>query len=104
MQSYVTVTGEDGKVSAGNITVWGRACLAYEPTTWLYGAFPGSAPEMTTTTTTTSRCHGRGARPVLRYASETVVSDPTYRVTAGTVYCYTRRVLGPVLFEAPYPS
>ena len=104
VQTFTTVDGEDGRVSAGNVTVWGRACLAYEPTTYLYGAFGGSALEVTTTTTTTTSYHGRMARHDKKISSDTVVSGPTYRVTAGTLYCYTRRVLGPVLFDAPYPS
>lgn len=105
VQTYESVEGEDGKrVSAGDVTVWGRACLAYEPTTWYYGAFRDSALEVTTTTTTTTSYHGRMARHDKKISSDTVVSEPAYRVTTGTLYCYTKRVLGPIEFEAPYPS
>ncbi len=104
-KTSTSVDGEDGqKVDKGDETVYGRACIAYDPQTWYYGTFPHTSIEVTETTTTTTTYQGRVARHDKKVTSHTVVTESDFRVTAGTLYCYTRRVRGPIQFDAPYPS
>lgn len=102
--TYDAPNGVDGARTSAGPTVWGDACLSFEPTTWYYGAFDGTTIETEVTTTTTTTYRGRTAHHDKKISSSTVVSPPAYRVNAGSIYCYTTRVLGPIRFDAPYPS
>ena len=96
--------GVDGtRVSAGP-TVGGDACLSFEPTAWYYGAYMGSAIEITVRTTTTTTYRGRAAHRDKKISSTTVESPASYRVTEGGIYCYVTRSPAPFVFSAPYPS
>lgn len=82
-------------------SAWGSACLAFVPITTLYGAFDGTVLQETLTTTTTSTYRGREARHDKKISSSTA-SAATYRVTHGSIYCYSQGK--PIVFDAPYPS
>lgn len=102
--TYDAPSGVDGTRVPAGPTVGGDACLFFEPTTWFYGAFDGASIEKVVTTTTTTTYRGRTAHHDKQISFTTVVSPPAYRVSAGSIYCYTTRVLGPITFDAPYPS
>ncbi|MEP6630662.1 MAG: hypothetical protein ABJA89_09330 [Lapillicoccus sp.] len=103
-ESHVQTYSAPAGVDITKITVpsaWGSACLAFVPTTTLYGAFDGAVLQETVMTTTTSTYRGREARHDKKISSSTD-SATTYRVTHGSIYCYSQGK--PIVFDAPYPS
>ena len=102
--TYDAPNGVDGRRVSAGPTVWGDACLSFEPTTWYYGAFDGTTVETEVTITSTTTYRGRTAHHDKKISSTTVVSPPALRVSAGAIYSYTTRSLGPFVFDAPYPS
>ena len=104
MTTYDAPHGVDGTRISTGPTVWGDACLSFEPTTSYYGAFDGTTVETEVTITSTTTFRGRTAHHDKKISSTTVVSPPALRVSAGAIYSYTTRSLGPFVFDAPYPS
>ena len=66
--------------------------------------FDGTTVETEVTITSTTTYRGRTAHHDKKISATTVVSPPALRVSAGAIYSYTTRSLGPFVFDAPYPS
>ena len=75
--TYDAPHGVDGTRISTGPTVWGDACLSFEPTTWYYGAFDGTTVETEVTTTSTTTYRGRTAH------HDKKTSSTTGRVASG---------------------